>query len=51
MFSSHDYNSFVNKRTIERRSVNDWEAWKDRSKTEARGINLRKSFACQHTRV
>ncbi|MEC7280718.1 MAG: hypothetical protein VXU50_01525, partial [Verrucomicrobiota bacterium] len=48
MFSSHDYNSFVNKRTIERRSVNDWEAWKDRSKTEARSINLRKDFMSAH---
>ena len=48
MFSSHDYNSFVNERTIERRSVNDWEAWKDRSKTEARSINLRKDFMSAH---
>jgi uncharacterized protein YvpB len=48
MFSSHDYNSFVNKRTIERRSVNDWEAWKDRSKTEARSVNLRKDFMSAH---
>jgi hypothetical protein len=48
MFSSHDYNSFVNERTIERRSVNDWEAWKDRSKTEARSINLRKDFVSAH---
>ena len=48
MFSSHDYNSFVNKRTIERRSVNDWEAWKDRSKAEARSINLRKDFMSAH---
>ena len=48
MFSHHDYNSFVNNRTIERRSVNDWEAWKDRSKTEARSINLRKDFMSAH---
>ncbi|MEC8614827.1 MAG: hypothetical protein VXY17_05445 [Verrucomicrobiota bacterium] len=48
MFSSHDYNGFVNKRTIERRSVNDWEAWKNRSKTEARSINLRKDFMSAH---
>ena len=48
MFSSNDYNSFVNKRTIQRRSVNDWEAWKDRSKTEARSINLRKDFMSAH---
>ena len=48
MFSSHDYNSFVNKRTIERRNVNNWEVWRDRSKTEARSINLRKDFMSAH---
>ena len=48
MFSSDDYNSFVNERTIERRSVNDWEEWKDRIKTEARSINLHKDSMSAH---
>ncbi len=48
MFSSSDYNSFVNKRTIERLSVKDWEAWEGRSKKEARDINLRKDFMSAH---
>jgi hypothetical protein len=48
MFSSSDYNSFVNKRTIERHRVKDWEAWEGRSKKEARDINLRKDFVSAH---
>ena len=48
LFSSRQYNSFVNKRTVERQSVNDWEAWKDRSKNEARDINLIKDFRSAH---
>lgn len=48
MFSSPDYNNFVNKRTIERLSVKDWEAWEGRSKNEARDINLRKDFMSAH---
>jgi len=48
MFSSRKYNSFVNKRTTERLSVNDWEVWKDRSKNEARDIHLLKDFMSAH---
>ena len=48
MFSSRKYNSFVNKRTTERLSVNDWKVWKDRSKNEARDIHLLKDFMSAH---
>lgn len=48
MFSSREYNSFVNKRTTERLSVNDWKVWKDRSKNEARDIHLLKDFMSAH---
>ncbi len=48
MFSSREYNSFVNNRTTERLSVNDWKVWKNRSKNEARDINLLKDFRSAH---
>lgn len=48
MFSSRAYNDFVNKRTKERLEVSDWSAWKDRTKKEARAVELRKDFFTAH---
>lgn len=48
MFSSNEYNNFVNKRTIDRLNTSDWAAWEDRSKSEARSINLIKDINTAH---
>ncbi len=48
MFSSNQYNNFVNKRSKDRMSASDWEAWEDRSKSEARNMNLVKDISSAH---
>ncbi|NBB78654.1 MAG: hypothetical protein GVY36_04315 [Verrucomicrobia bacterium] len=48
MFSSKEYNTFVNQRTVERGKQNDWRAWKDRTRKEARRIELRKDRMAAH---
>jgi hypothetical protein len=48
MFSSPEYNQFVNERTLERTQVSDWDAWTDSTKTVSRQIELRKDFRSAH---
>jgi len=48
MFSSREYNEFVNQRTIERHKNNDWDAWEARCKSESRDIELRKDIMSAH---
>jgi len=48
MFSSREYNDFVNQRTKERQNTRDWDEWETRSKSESRDIELRKDFMSAH---
>jgi hypothetical protein len=48
MFSSRDYNEFVNERTQRRFKTTDWDSWEDSTKSESREIELRKDFMSAH---
>ncbi len=48
MFSSQEYNDLANQRTIERSQQDDWEEWKDRTRDDARGIELRRDIMAAH---
>lgn len=48
MFSSKQYNNFVNERTNARAEASDWAAWADRSKSEARSMSLVKDINSAH---
>lgn len=48
MFSSSEYNDFANQRTVERAKQDDWQTWKDRTRNEAREIELRKDRMTAH---
>lgn len=48
MYSSRSYNEFANQRTIERQNTSDWDAWEDRTKNEARKLELRKDWMSAH---
>ncbi|MDQ8195505.1 C39 family peptidase [Coraliomargarita sp. SDUM461004] len=48
MFSSRDYNEFVNERSIQRLQTSHWDEWKTRCKDESRKVELRKDFLSAH---
>ena len=48
MYSSPKYNDFVNERSKARADTDNWKAWKDRSKDEARSMNLVKDVFAAH---
>lgn len=48
MYSSKQYNDFVNQRSKERADASDWDAWENRSKDEARSLNLGKDISSAH---
>ena len=48
MFSSPQYNNFVNERSKARAENSDWDVWKDRSKSEARNMTLAKQINSAH---
>lgn len=48
MYSSTEYNNFVNARSRERFKTTDWDAWKARTKDESRKVGLRKDRMAAH---
>ena len=48
MFSSREYNAFVNERTQRRMKVSDWEAWETSTQSESRDVELRKDIMSAH---
>ncbi len=48
MFSSREYNTFVNERSIRRLQTTDWDTWADSTKSESREIELRKDRMAAH---
>lgn len=48
MYSSPEYNQFVNERTVRRSKTTDWEAWAEATKSEARDIQLHKDIKSAH---
>jgi hypothetical protein len=48
MFSSPEYNAFVNERTQRRMKVSDWKAWETSTQSESRGVELRKDIMSAH---
>lgn len=48
MYSSTEYNNFVNERSRERSITTDWGAWEARTKEESREVELRKDRMAAH---
>lgn len=48
MFSSSEYNDFVNDRSKTRKTTTDWDAWEERTKDESRQTELRKDIMSAH---
>ena len=48
MYSSGQYNQYANQRTIERQSVNDWDAWRQKLKEQERKIRFGKDVSAAH---
>lgn len=48
MFSSKEYNTFVNERSQRRAETTDWAAWKASTKYETRKVELRKDIMSAH---
>lgn len=48
MFSSKEYNTYSNQRTIKRKDVTDWESWAKQTKADARSTELRKDINTAH---
>lgn len=48
MFSSREYNSFVNARTKDRSKTSHWDQWATRTKKEVSDIELRKDMMSAH---
>jgi hypothetical protein len=48
MYSSPEYNQFVNERSVRRSKTTNWEAWAEATQSEARDIQLRKDLMAAH---
>jgi hypothetical protein len=48
MYSSREYNKFVNERSAQRLKVSDWESWEDRTQSESRSQELRQDYMSAH---
>jgi hypothetical protein len=48
MYSSSEYNQFVNERTITRFQTSDWKGWAERTKSESRSVEFRKDPLSAH---
>ena len=48
MYSSREYNDFVNRRSQDREEADDWDAWADRTESETRDVELRRDIMAAH---